>query len=61
MAESTKLKGKHSTVRIWEKYKVEGDKITRDLAVCPKCGSFLATMSDRKHCGKCGYTEFIKK
>jgi len=26
---------------------------------CPRCGeTFLAEHADRKHCGKCGYTEW---
>ncbi|MCB9361914.1 30S ribosomal protein S27ae [Candidatus Woesearchaeota archaeon] len=29
---------------------------------CPKCdATFMATHKDRKTCGKCGYTVFIKK
>lgn len=44
-------------------YKVEGDKVERTKPVCPKCGPgvFMAVHSDRKSCGKCGYTEFGKK
>ncbi len=43
--------------------KVEGDKIVRDRQVCPKCGpgTFLAKHKDRTSCGRCGYTEFLKK
>lgn len=41
-------------------YKVEGDKLTRLRDQCPKCGpgTYLAAHQDRKHCGRCGYTEF---
>jgi len=60
MAEGTKLKGKHSTVRIWEKYKVKGDKVVRSLKQCPKCGSNLGESQNRRHCGNCHYTEFLK-
>jgi len=43
-------------------YKVSGDKITRDK-YCPRCGAgiFLANHKTRLYCGKCKYTEFIKK
>lgn len=46
----------------YKHYKVDGDKVTRG-AFCPRCGPgvFLANRGDRKHCGKCGYTEFTKK
>ncbi len=60
MAEGTKIKGKHSTVRIWEKYKVEGDKAVKTIKSCPKCGSGLSEAQNRKHCGNCHYTEFVK-
>jgi small subunit ribosomal protein S27Ae len=44
-------------------YKVEGDKIVRTKKHCPKCGPgvYLGEHKDRISCGKCGYTEFIKK
>ena len=44
-------------------YKVSGDTVERTGEFCPKCGDgvFLAQHKDRKACGKCGYTEFIKK
>ena len=43
-----------------EIYKVEGDKISRQRRICPKCGDgvYLADHKDRQSCGKCGYTEF---
>ena len=43
----------------WKKYKMNGDKITRERA-CPRCGPaiFLAKMKGRLYCGKCHYTEF---
>ena len=44
-----------------EYYDVEGDgdeaAPTKDE--CPRCGdTFLADHGDRKHCGRCGYTEW---
>ncbi|MEM4330630.1 MAG: 30S ribosomal protein S27ae [Candidatus Pacearchaeota archaeon] len=46
----------------WKFYKVEGDKLIRER-YCPRCGAgvFLMKASDRLYCGKCTYTEFIKK
>lgn len=38
-----------------------GDKtLKRTRQICPRCGdgTFLAEHSDRRSCGKCGYTEF---
>ena len=44
-------------------YSVEGGSLKRKTRFCPKCGSgvFLAIHKDRASCGKCGYTEFVKK
>jgi len=41
------------------KYSVEGGELVRKGTVCPKCGPgvFMAVHGDRKHCGRCGYTE----
>ena len=43
-------------------YKIEGEKTSHD-AYCPRCGAgiFLAKHNDRVYCGKCHYTEFVKK
>lgn len=44
-------------------YKVEDNKLVRSRQHCPKCGPgvFLAQHADRVSCGRCGYTEFLKK
>ena len=44
-------------------YSVEGGSLKRKTKFCPKCGPgvFLAIHKDRVSCGKCGYTEFVKK
>ena len=41
----------------WSKYKIEGDELVR-AASCPTCGPgvFLGVHSNRKTCGKCGFT-----
>ena len=44
-------------------YKVSGDRATRSLKFCPRCGPgvFLGSGLNRLHCGKCKYTEFTTK
>lgn len=58
--EKKKPKNKVPSKR-YDKYKLEGDKLTR-AKTCPKCGAgiFLAEHKDRHYCGKCGYVQ-IKK
>ena len=50
------------TPKINKKFKKSGDKVDRSKT-CPRCGKgvFLAEHKDRLHCGKCSYTEFLKK
>lgn len=39
-------------------YDVDDDEVTTTKEECPRCGdTFLADHGDRKHCGRCGYTE----
>jgi len=49
----------------WKKYKITGESISRTNSFCPRCGPgiFLAKSKtgDRIYCGKCHYTEFLKK
>ncbi len=56
-------KPKKPAVKKANYYKVENGKLMRIRRSCPKCGPgvFLAVHKDRVSCGKCGYTEFIKK
>ncbi len=46
----------------WSKYAVEDGNLVRKSEFCPQCGPgvFLASHSDRKSCGRCGYTEKIE-
>lgn len=46
----------------WKKYKLTGEKII-EPKICPRCGPgvILAEHKDRLYCGKCHYTEFIKR
>ena len=50
------------TSKKYTKYKIVGDKVTREKC-CPRCGPgiFLADHKTRLYCGKCHYTEFMKK
>jgi small subunit ribosomal protein S27Ae len=43
-------------------YQVKDGRIALTKPNCPKCGPgvFLGTHANRKSCGKCGYTEFLK-
>ncbi len=61
MAKKKQVKNKRPS-KVWEKYKLEGNKLTRGKT-CIKCGPsvFLASHKDRLYCGKCGYVESLKK
>ena len=50
------------TSKKYKMYKIEGDKVVRER-FCPRCGPgvFLMNAKDRKYCGRCRYTEFIKQ
>lgn len=59
-----KRKPRKSSER-WKKYEISGNKIERKAKFCPRCGPgiFLAESKnkDRLFCGRCHYTEFLKK
>ena len=41
------------------RHELYGEDGTTEREMCPRCGdAFLAQHDDRKHCGKCGYTEW---
>ncbi len=44
-------------------YTLGGEKAQRKNRFCPKCGPgmFMAIHKDRVVCGKCKYTEFVKR
>jgi ubiquitin-small subunit ribosomal protein S27Ae len=50
------------TSKKYTKYKIDGDKITRERS-CPRCGPgiFLMNAQGRLYCGKCHYAEFQSK
>ena len=60
--ERPKSKKKHTKVKIWKLYKVEGNTISRKNEECPRCGAgtFLAKFKNRKYCGRCFYSEIGK-
>lgn len=67
MGIKSKIKGKKPhknkpTSKKYTKYKVEGDKVTRERS-CPRCGPgvFLMKAQNRVYCGKCHFTEFARK
>ena len=41
-------------------YKVEGEKVTRLLPICERCGIgyFMGEHKDRYTCGHCGFTRY---
>ena len=57
-----KEKGKSHPNKVYENYKVEGDKLVRQKKTCPKCGPhvFMSQHSNRTVCGTCHYTEFVR-
>ncbi len=54
---------KKKTSTKYKMYSVSGSNLERKNKFCPKCGVgvFLAKHKDRLTCGKCSYTEFVKK
>ena len=50
------------TGKKYKHYVIEGDKVKRGKS-CPRCGAgvFLAVHRDRLSCGKCKYSEILKK
>ncbi|UCC91452.1 MAG: 30S ribosomal protein S27ae [Candidatus Aenigmatarchaeota archaeon] len=51
---------KHESVKIWQKYEVKGETVSRKNNFCPRCGEgvWLSKQKNRLYCGKCGYTSF---
>ena len=58
-----KAKKKKPTSAKYKMYTVSGNELKRKNKQCPKCGTgvFLAAHKDRLTCGKCSYTEVLKK
>ncbi len=51
---------KHETIKVWKKYEIQGDTLSRKNSFCPRCGggTWLSKQKNRLYCGKCGYTSF---
>lgn len=51
---------KGSSPKVYEYYKIEGDKCTVTKKICSRCGNgvFMSKHKDRQTCGKCSLTEF---
>jgi small subunit ribosomal protein S27Ae len=58
-----KKKKDKPTSKKYAMYEVSGSELKRKNKTCPKCGAgvFLAQHKNRLTCGKCSYTEFMKK
>jgi len=54
---------KKKSSKKYKAYEISGDSIKRKNSFCPKCGNgvFMAKHKDRVTCGKCGYSEILKK
>ena len=63
MAKKKSIKAKKKSIKKGNLYEISEGKIKRKNRFCPKCGDgvFLAKHANRWSCGKCGYTESIRK
>ena len=54
---------KGSSPKVYEYYKVDGDKVTRTRKNCIRCGKgvYMSEHKDRRTCRQCGDTEFIQQ
>tara|TARA_B100000029_G_scaffold514519_1_gene617688 strand:- start:4028 stop:4210 length:183 start_codon:yes stop_codon:yes gene_type:complete len=52
---------KGSSPKVYNYFKVDGDKISRIKKNCSRCGKgiYMAEHKDRRTCGQCNNTEFI--
>ncbi len=62
MGEGKKAKKNKPTSKKYTKYTIDGDGLKKERT-CPRCGPgvFVMKASNRIYCGKCRYTEYIKK
>lgn len=53
----------HKPSKRWTKYRSEAGGMKKTQRECNRCGLgvFLAQHKNRLTCGRCGYTEFLKK
>ena len=52
---------KGSSPKVYEYYKIDGDKASKVKKVCSRCGKgiFMSEHKNRRTCGRCNNTEFI--
>ena len=62
MPDGKKARKNKPTSKKYTKYKIEGDKVVKEKT-CPRCGPgvFVMKTDNRIYCGRCHYTEYIKK
>ena len=55
-------KVKLSNWEIYQYYKIDGEKFTRNKKICSRCGKgvYMSEHKNRRTCGKCANTEFIQ-
>ena len=53
---------KGSSPKIYQYFKVDGDKVSRIKKSCSRCGKgvYMSEHKNRRTCGKCANTEFIQ-
>jgi len=59
-----KPKKKKVSPKVYKFYSIsQTGKIEKLRRECPRCGRgvFMAQHKDRMHCGRCGYTEWLKR
>jgi len=63
MADKAPAIKKKKSSKKYKAYDISGGNLKRKNSFCPKCGQgvFMAKHKDRVTCGKCKYTEFLKK
>jgi len=56
-------KRKRPVSKKYSYYEIDGEVAKRTKKSCPRCGPgiFLGESTDRIHCGRCDYTEFLGK
>ena len=52
---------KGSSPKVYQYFKIDGDKVSRIKKICSRCGKgiFMSELNDRRTCGRCNNTEFL--
>ena len=53
---------KGSSQKVYQYYKIDGEKFTRTRKICSRCGKgvYMSEHKNRRTCGTCGNNEFIQ-